>query len=447
VENVLSICSAYINQDFSGNEVNKCQNCCEMTQLLKVLTMELKSAQSIIKILSEERHVEGRKTSGILPSCDSINYQTENHIEMENGSVWNEVQRKSRQYLPQAGLSPRYTVPITNRYASLENYEEPQKASSGSLFNKTRRPPSSIPHRNSKKFKESLKCKFESEKLRQATSGSEEQTIPTIVNGVICVNNKGKLDVNCNDLYVNNINTLSQVINTRKGDNHVLGNKHRVILIGDSHLRGYGCSLTSLLSKNYELYSIIKPGANSNELNNSAKEVIGKLSHDDLIIIGYGSNDFELNKFSKVLGNIHNFLQNNKHTNIAVMNVPSRYDLSNSTSVNDTIFNLNKKIKKIVETSPNAKLIEIDNNRNLFTNHGLHRNKLGKRLTTYVLADFIQTSWKQKVQAPIPLGWLDVSCDKDILVCKENLVKAPIRSSNRSKKTPVTRSQDFLWVP
>jgi hypothetical protein len=67
VDNVLSICSAYINQDFSGNEVNKCQNCCEMTQLLKVLTMELKSAQSIIKILFEERHVEGRKISGILP--------------------------------------------------------------------------------------------------------------------------------------------------------------------------------------------------------------------------------------------------------------------------------------------------------------------------------------------------------------------------------------------
>jgi hypothetical protein len=78
----------------------------------------------------------------------------------------------------------------------------------------------------------------------QATSGNENQTGPIVENGVIRVNNKETPDVKCNDL-VDNINTLSQVINIRNSDNHALVNKHRVILIGDSHLRGYGCHFST----------------------------------------------------------------------------------------------------------------------------------------------------------------------------------------------------------
>jgi hypothetical protein len=64
--------------------------------------------------------------------------------------------------------------------------------------------------------------------------------------------------------------------------------------------------------------------------------------------------------------------------NIVVMNVPSRYDLPNVNSVNNTISILNRKIKKLTKAFPHANVIETDDNRNLFTNHGLHRNKLGK---------------------------------------------------------------------
>jgi hypothetical protein len=87
---------------------------------------------------------------------------------------------------------------------------------------------------------------------------------------------------------------------------------------------------------------------------------------------------------------IMQFIQSNKHTNIAVMNMPFRYDLPNTAFVNSCIANLNKKIKKLIKAFPHANMIEIDNNRKLFTNHGLHRNKLGKRLATYLIASFIQ---------------------------------------------------------
>jgi hypothetical protein len=152
----------------------------------------------------------------------------------------------------------------------------------------------------------------------------------------------------------------------------------REILVGDSHIRGYGGNLTSFLSKNYEIYSVVKPGSNSCELNDSATEEINCLSYKDTVVVCYGSNDYEWNEFSMTLRNISNFLQTNNHTNIAVMNVLHRYNLPNVNSVNNSISILNRKIKKLTKAFPHANIIEIDDNRNVFTNHGLHRNKLGK---------------------------------------------------------------------
>jgi hypothetical protein len=161
----------------------------------------------------------------------------------------------------------------------------------------------------------------------QATKNNEEQSIPTIMNGIICVNNSERHGFKYNDATHNKINTLSKSINESNSDIAALSNKHKVILVGDSHIRGYGGNLTSLLSKNYEIYSVVKPGSNSYELKASAKEEINCLSYNDIVVICYGSNDYESNNFSMTLRNISNFIQTNSHTNIAMLNVPFRYDL------------------------------------------------------------------------------------------------------------------------
>ena len=48
--------------------------------------------------------------------------------------------------------------------------------------------------------------------------------------------------------------------------------KHRIILIGDSNIKGYVCNLKPLLSSNYELYNVVKPGSTTNELKETAKK-------------------------------------------------------------------------------------------------------------------------------------------------------------------------------
>jgi hypothetical protein len=104
------------------------------------------------------------------------------------------------------------------------------------------------------------------------------------------------------------INNLRETIIVHNKMKHPLSRKHRIIFVGDSHVRGYVSTLKPLLNSDYDLYSVVKPGSGSSELKESAKEVIRQLSHDDLIVICSGTNDYDLNDFSLTFQNIKNYI-------------------------------------------------------------------------------------------------------------------------------------------
>jgi len=150
-------------------------------------------------------------------------------------------------------------------------------------------------------------------------------------------------------LKINLINKLRETINVCSKETCLLLKKHRIILIGDSNIKWYVCNLKPLLSSNYELYSVVKPGFTTNELKERAKKEINQLSHDDLIVICSGNNDYILNELSLTLPNFTSFIKNNNHTNIILTNGPFRYDLLNSISVYRNISILNRKLQKLVK--------------------------------------------------------------------------------------------------
>jgi len=82
--------------------------------------------------------------------------------------------------------------------------------------------------------------------------------------------------------------------------------------------------LKPLLKNNYELYNVIKLGATTNELKETAREEINRLTCNDVILISYGTNDYKVNNFSQTLQNITDFIQRNNQTNIILMNLPYR---------------------------------------------------------------------------------------------------------------------------
>jgi lysophospholipase L1-like esterase len=120
------------------------------------------------------------------------------------------------------------------------------------------------------------------------------------VNGITCITTKQKTvqetSVVSSDVHGarNNsvITNLKESIKVHQNKEHSF-KKHQIILIGDSNIKGYASSLEPLLDSNYNLYSVVKPGSTTNELEKTENEVISHLTHDDMIILCYGTNDFD----------------------------------------------------------------------------------------------------------------------------------------------------------
>jgi hypothetical protein len=194
----------------------------------------------------------------------------------------------------------------------------------------------------------------------------------------------------------------------------------------------------------------VKPRSGTNELNKSANETISQLTHDDMIILCYGTNDLDINypknpkmKFSCTFQTIKNFIMNNKHTNILLMNIPLRYDIPNSPHVNKIISMMNRKRQKLVKVNPHSSFLETFSDRNLFTNHGLHLNKLGKNLVKLKLASFLYPAFVPITSKPIQLEWYEACIEKNGSEDIKQFITSN-RNSCRNRRIPVTRTKDFL---
>lgn len=177
---------------------------------------------------------------------------------------------------------------------------------------------------------------------------------------------------------------------------HSSTNIHKIILVGHSHIKGFASSLRSMLNSDYKLFSLVKPGSNSNVLKELAKEMVKQLSEDDFLVISSGTHDLNLDNFAITFQNIRNYLMRINHFNIILLSVPFRYDLRNYPAVNMKISLLNKKLQKLIRVLPHTNSLDPNNDRKLFTKHGLHCNKLGIYLVTSQVACHILATFQHR---------------------------------------------------
>ena len=402
----------------------QCDSCSELDNQLKLALNELSSVKLITEILNEEIKIL-KQTS---------------HINFNPGNTWSTT-KSSNSRCPATVRPPKevhathgirvtsqHAVPVANQYSVLTNHYESQEPNNMIFSSNSEQPTRSVPVSNHKYVKglrrkntlpvnqPRLQIKNHQHKPNLQEPMNNEDgacSIPALVNGITSVNPNPKTALKYNESTGNLINKLRETINVYNKEKCSRSKKHRVILIGDSNFKGYVCKLKPLLSSNYELYSVMKPGSTTNELKEKAKKDISQLSYDDLIVICSGTNGYELNELSLTLQNITNFVKNNNHTNIILMNVPFLYDLPNSISVKRNISILNRKLQKLVKVFPHARFLEIDNNRNLFTDHGLCLNKLGKQLVNRQIASLLLTTFEQKSSSPIILRWHETQNDNN----------------------------------
>jgi hypothetical protein len=216
---------------------------------------------------------------------------------------------------------------------------------------------------------------------------------------------------------------------------------HKIVLCGDSHIKGLAIDLKSRLTSDFKLISVTKPGLISSFLSETFMETVKDLTNDDMLIICCGSNDYEQDNCKVTFKNIREYVLSLKHTNILVLAIPHRYDLLNSIKVNTEFTKVNRKLSKLMNLLPNLYFLESNNDSRFFTKHGLHRNKHGKQDTVKGIAKLLLSVFNTISLPPIPLIW-HVTTEMNTKTKDKDSTK---RISNRPRKAPVTRTEDFLW--
>jgi hypothetical protein len=116
--------------------------------------------------------------------------------------------------------------------------------------------------------------------------------------------------------------------------------KHKVLLMGDSHLKGCVTKMTASLDACVDVCGVVKPGSATGTLMEMAKGDLEKLTMNDFLIVCSGMNDTDRNYSSNAFKNITNFIRSVNHTNIILICVPYRHNMTDYSHVNDTIKSL-----------------------------------------------------------------------------------------------------------
>jgi len=94
------------------------------------------------------------------------------------------------------------------------------------------------------------------------------------------------------------------------------------------------------------------------------------------VVIWGGSNDIGRNNSREALKHLCNFVENNQKVNTVVMNAHHRYDLPLSSCMNNEVISFNTQLKKRMAPYNNVKILETGLEREYFTKHGMHMDRL-----------------------------------------------------------------------
>jgi len=151
-----------------------------------------------------------------------------------------------------------------------------------------------------------------------------------------------------------------------------------------------------VLYHNCCLFFKANTGAGTDILVNSANNDM-RLSKSDVLIFYGGVNNVGKNNSTKALQHIMDFIITNNHINIILVTVPPRYDLMQSSCVNSEIKSFNRKLKKMVKVYQYTSVLEMDNDRKLFTNHSLHLNCQGKEVLSKQIVSLTYSELEQTI--------------------------------------------------
>jgi len=151
-------------------------------------------------------------------------------------------------------------------------------------------------------------------------------------------------------------------------------NQRKVILLGDSHIRGCSEKLADLLGNSYNVIGITKPNANVKAVTDSINLKTEQLTKKDVVILCGGTRDISKYEANIGLQHISQFANSAADTNMIVMCAPSRYDLQPSSCVNMEVASFNRKLHKSMKIFSHVQARRMSTNHDHYTTHGFHMN-------------------------------------------------------------------------
>ena len=159
--------------------------------------------------------------------------------------------------------------------------------------------------------------------------------------------------------------------------------RNKILLLGDSHIRGLAERMNSSLGSSFSVTGITKPNANIKGITSSSDSSLANLTKQDMIIFCGGTRDISRNESKSGLSVLQEFAQRTCNTNIILLEVPTRYDLPHSSCVNAEV--------------------------KLFTRHVLHLPKKAKNwIAVNLVREIMKPHHSTKTNPPIVIHWKDV---------------------------------------
>jgi hypothetical protein len=370
---VRQLASPQVLQNLNGNKCYDCINCTLLERELKKVRDEITSYQLIVELLHKE--IKDTETEKRQRSTNTALHESIAEEIVKPDKNWSQIITKVSNNNKRGNATNKYhqAYPIStgNRYSALLNITETSASSEDS--NPIRSSRTSQPDLNRFFKKKDTKkevnpartryrgdTKIESPpkqtRLSEVECDSGIHDIPTIVNGQINQITKNNVSSEQNDIQTLLSETTVRLINKRT--NYAKYCKHRVMIIGDSHLKGCASRVISSLDTRFNVCAFLKPGSSSLTLMETTKSDIDKLTKDDFLIVCSGANDIYKNSSNDALKNIIKFIKSVNNTNIILVCVPHRFDLSNNSDTNDRINLHNGKLMNLPKTFNYVNTIE-----------------------------------------------------------------------------------------
>jgi hypothetical protein len=147
--------------------------------------------------------------------------------------------------------------------------------------------------------------------------------------------------------------------------------------------------LVSYLGPFYHCTGYVKLNGGLNIITSTGTLEVKTPDKNDVVIVYGGALDIAGDNTARGLLSIQQFIQKCVHTNVLILNVPVRFDLSASSCVNKEVFHFNRMMIKLIKPCDYAQVVNVNLHREQFMTHVMHLNRQGKNVTARYLASVI----------------------------------------------------------